>query len=150
MVLWCCFSCIWQLTKIVFLADFHGDHILKKNSQSRIWQKIFVPILPLRSTLLDLDCEIVTVLNAGIFPRLRDDRTFKMRIHEDFQHGVLVWTKKRALCIIFNMLLISSFFFGLSKEHIWKKMNEFDRKWMEMTLFMVQPQRYYFIRNSIF
>ena len=82
-----------------------------------------MPILPLRSTLLDLDCEIVTVLNAGIFPRLRDDSTFKMRIHEDFQHGVLVWTKKRALCIIFNMLLISSFFFW-SLKRAYLKENE--------------------------
>lgn len=33
MVLWFCFSFIWQLTNIIFLADFHGDHIFQTKIQ---------------------------------------------------------------------------------------------------------------------
>lgn len=64
-----------------------------------------MPILPLGSTLLHLDCELVTDLNAGISLCLGDDRTFKMRIHDGFQRGIVVCTN---LCTIFNMLVISS------------------------------------------
>lgn len=124
-VIWFCFPFIWQLTNIIFLADCHGDHIfLNKDSRFRIWQKTFVPILPLRNTLLDLDCEIVTDLNPRIFPWLWDDKAFKMRIYEGFQHMAWYGQNRRVLRTIYNILVISLFFSSLRraylKENVWK------------------------------
>lgn len=120
---------------------------LKKIHNLKFWQKIFVPILPFRSTLLDLDCEIVTVLNAEIFPSLWGmTGHLKWGSMKIFSMGSWYDTQKRALCIILTCYLYLHFL--VSQKSI------FERKWMnlkenewKMTLFMVDPQRYCFIRN---
>lgn len=93
-----------------------------------------MPILPSRNTLLDLDCEIVIDMNAGIFSCLWDERAFKMRIHEGFQHGAGM-DKIERLYVQFLTYSLHHHFF-LFQESI------FERKCVKVTLFMVEPQTY--------
>lgn len=65
-------------------------NILFKKIQDTEINKIFLYQFLHWAAHLDLDRESVADLNAGIFSCLWDDRAFKMRIREGFQHRAVV------------------------------------------------------------
>ena len=126
---WFCFSFIRQLTTIIFLADFHGKHIFQTKIQDAEFHKIFLCQVFHWEAHLDWDCEVVADRMLESFLVYGVTGLFNWGSVRVFSAGLWCRQNRRALCTVFNMLTLASFFSLLKRAYLKKK-------WVEVVTFM--------------